>query len=313
MRIVVALGGNALLARGEMAEAETQDHHVRSAVRALLPLVGAHELVITHGNGPQVGLLAVESANDSSLEHPYPLDVLTAQTQGMVGYWLLQALADQLPGVATAGIITRTVVSAGDPALEDPQKFVGPVYDEDVAKRLASAHGWSVKRDGTCWRRVVPSPLPAAILEVSLIRKLLDSGIIPVCAGGGGIPVKLDPAGYAGVEAVVDKDLTSALLAEEIDADALLLLTDVSAVFSAYGTDRQGPIHVASPAFLRSLTFSQGSMGPKVDAACRFVERTGGIAGIGALEQPESILEGRTGTVVTSTGTLAAAGVRPRS
>lgn len=309
MRIVVALGGNALLARGEKPDAGIQEHHVRAAVRGLLPLLRAHELVITHGNGPQVGLLAMESANDSSRAYPYPLDVLTAQTQGMIGYWLVQALAGELPGVAAAGVITRTLVSATDPAFEDPQKFVGTVYDEDAATRLMRGHGWSVKGDGDYWRRVVPSPAPVAILEMPLIRKLVDSGIVPVCAGGGGIPVKRDAYGFAGVEAVVDKDFSSALVAEELGAHFLLLLTDVANVFADYGSDSERPVRLASPASLRSLTLPHGSMGAKVEAACRFVERTGGVAGIGALEQAESILEGRAGTVVTSTGTLAAAGV----
>lgn len=306
MRVVVALGGNAVLARGESPDADIQERHVRQAVRGLLPLARTHELVITHGNGPQVGVLAVESTTDQSLSRPYPLDVLGAQTQGMIGYWLLQALDEQLPGSPTAGVITRTLVSSSDPAFDDPQKFVGPVYQGESAKRLASEYAWTVRPDGMGLRRVVPSPAPLAIIEIPLIRRLVNSGVTVVCAGGGGIPVVRGPFGtLTGVEAVVDKDATAALLAEELDADALLMLTDVTAVFTDYGTDDERPIRLTRPASLRSLKFPAGSMAPKVNAACRFVERTGGLAGIGALVDAEAILKGRAGTVVTPTGTLA--------
>ncbi|HVA73316.1 MAG TPA: carbamate kinase [Acidimicrobiales bacterium] len=303
MRVVVALGGNAVLTRGEAPDADIQEHHVRAAVQALLPLARAHQLVLTHGNGPQVGALALESAKDPALTRPYPLDVLSAQTQGMIGYWLLQALDEGSPGTAVAALITRTIVSLSDPAFVDPQKFVGPVYEEDEARRIASQSGWIVKVDGPYWRRVVASPSPLGIVEIPLIRTLVDAGVMVVCAGGGGIPVSRDPSGrLTGVEAVVDKDATAALLAEQLGADALLMLTDVAAVFRDYGTDRERPIHLTEPTFLRSLQFPTGSMGPKVDAACRFVERTGGIAGIGALAEAEAILKGRAGTLVMPRG-----------
>ena len=303
MRVVVALGGNAVLTRGEPPDAGIQEQHIRAAVAALVPLVTTHQLVFTHGNGPQVGVLAVESSKDPSLTRPYPLDVLSAQTQGMIGYWLLQALHDELPGTPVAGIITRTLVSRSDVAFGDPRKFVGPAYDEKGARQVADRFGWTVRADGACWRRVVPSPAPVEILEIPLIRRLVNTGVMVVCAGGGGIPVARDPAGrLVGVEGVVDKDLTAALLAEELDADALLILTDVEAVFSDFNTPRQRPIRHASPDLLRSLELPPGSMGPKVEAACRFVERTAGFAGIGALGEAAAILEGRAGTAVTATG-----------
>lgn len=299
MRVLVALGGNAVLTRGEPPDADIQEHHVRAAVQALLPVARSHELVLTHGNGPQVGVLAVESATDPSLTRPYPLDVLTAQTQGMIGYWLLQALEEGLPGAAVAALVSRTIVSESDPAFTDPQKFVGPVYGAEEARRIAEQSRWVVKADGPYWRRVVPSPAPVGILEIPLIRTLVDSGVTVVCSGGGGIPVVREPTGrLKGVEAVVDKDATAALLAEQLGAEVLLMLTDVAAVFRDYDTDHQAPIHLTTPPLLRSLRFPGGSMGPKVDAACRFVERTGGIAGIGALAEAEAILKGRAGTLV---------------
>ena len=303
MRVVVALGGNAVLVRGESPDADVQEHRVRSAVEALVPLAKEHQLVLTHGNGPQVGVLAVESARDDSLTRPYPLDVLTAQTQGMIGYWFLQALHGALPGTPVVGLVTRTLVSSSDPACTNPEKFVGPVYDEHTAGQLASRFGWTVRPDGARWRRVVPSPSPVAILEMALIQKLVHSGMTVVCAGGGGIPVTRDPTGVIrGVEAVVDKDATAALLAEEVGADAMLILTDVEAVFSDFRTDHQRPIGLVSPGSLRSREFPAGSMRPKVEAACRFVERTGGIAGIGSLTEPLAILEGGAGTLITPTG-----------
>ena len=312
MRIVVALGGNAVLARGEPPDAGIQERHVQEAVEALVPLVTSHQLVFTHGNGPQVGLLALESSMDPSLTRPYPLDVMSAQTQGMIGYWVLQALHDELPGTPVAGIITRTLVSRSDDAFGDPRKFVGPAYDERRARRVANRFGWTVRSDGACWRRVVPSPAPVEILEIALIRRLVNSGVTVVCAGGGGIPVARDPAGkLAGVEGVVDKDLTAALLAEGLDAEALLILTDVEAVFADFSTPDQRPIRHASPDFLRSLDFPPGSMGPKVEAACRFVDRTGGFAGIGALGDAHAILEGRAGTTITVTGRPPSSGAFP--
>jgi len=303
VRIVIAIGGNALLERGQKPEAATQRANAIRAVEALAPLAARHEVVITHGNGPQVGMLALESAADPALERPYPLDVLGAQTQGMIGYWLLQALQNTLPGRQVAAIVNQTLVSAADPAFADPTKFVGPVYDEATAHRLAGERGWQVKPDGDYWRRVVPSPAPERVVETRIIRLLLASGAIVVCAGGGGVPAIRNENGHLeGVEAVVDKDLATSVLAESLEADALLLLTDVPAVMRGFGTPQAEPILRATPAALRREDFPAGSMGPKVEAVCRFVELTGDLAGIGALSDAELILNGKAGTVVTPGG-----------
>jgi carbamate kinase len=301
MRIVAALGGNALLERGEPADCDIQEAHIRKAVAALAPLARAHDLVITHGNGPQVGMLAVESAGDPALSHPFPLDVLGAQTQGMIGYWLLQALQNAVAGREVACLVSRTLVNAGDPAFASPSKLVGPVYDEQQARRLADAHGWDIGKDGTWWRRIVPSPEPVELLDLPLIRRLQTSGVLVVCAGGGGVPVVRTADGrLRGVEAVVDKDLTAALLAQGLGADALLLLTDVEAVEDAFGTPQAQPIHWASPGELRARSFPAGSMGPKIEAVCRFVETTGKMAAIGQLADAEALLRRNAGTIVTS-------------
>ena len=299
MKVVAALGGNALLQRGERPESDIQEAHVVTAVDALAPLAREHELVITHGNGPQVGLLALESAYDPALSRPYPFDVLGAQTQGMIGYWLVQALQNALPGSTAACLISRTLVRADDPAFAHPTKFVGPGYDETQASKLAADYGWAIRKDGDRWRRVVPSPEPAEVLDLTLIRQLATSGAIVICSGGGGVPVTRDVTGaFRGVEAVVDKDLTAALLAQQLEADALLLLTDVAAVQDGYGTPAAMPIHHASPAELRARSFPAGSMGPKIQAVCRFVERTGKMAAIGQLADAQALLEGKAGTVI---------------
>ncbi|MDQ4007728.1 MAG: carbamate kinase [Actinomycetota bacterium] len=302
MRIIVALGGNALLRRGQRPDADVQEANVSAAVAALAPLGAEHELVVTHGNGPQVGVLALQSASDPNLTTPYPFDVLGAQTQGMIGYWLLQSMQNALPRREVAAIINQTLVAADDPAFDEPTKFVGEVYDEAQARELADARGWTVKPDGEGWRRVVGSPKPLRVVETELIRRVLASGAIVVCAGGGGVPVVQDASGQLeGVEAVVDKDLTAAVLAEALHADALLVLTDVSHVMHAFGTAAATPIRRSTPARLRRTEFPAGSMGPKVDAVCRFVEATGATAAIGRLEDAEAILRGQTGTVVTPT------------
>jgi carbamate kinase len=299
MRIVIALGGNALLRRGERPDAATQVENVAVAVRALAPLVREHDVVVTHGNGPQVGVLAVESASDERLTRPYPFDVLGAQTQGMIGYWLLQALQNALPGRQVATIVNQTLVGADDPALANPTKFVGEAYRRSEAERLAGERGWVVRPDGAVWRRVVGSPRPLRVVETGLIRQLLDVGAVVVCAGGGGVPVVRDEQGsLRGVEAVVDKDLTASLLAEALEADVLLVLTDVPGVMRDFGTPDEARIARATPADLRREAFPAGSMGPKVDAVCRFVEHTGGIAAIGRLEDAVAIVEGRAGTLV---------------
>jgi carbamate kinase len=314
MRIVIAVGGNALLERGQKPDAAVQQANAARAVRALAPLAEEHEIVVTHGNGPQVGLLALESAADPQLERPYPFDVLGAQTQGMIGYWLMQGLQNALPGRQVAAVLNQTLVSAADSAFAAPTKFVGPVYDEETAQRLAAERGWVVRQDGRYWRRVVPSPLPQRIVETRVVRLLLSSGAVVVCAGGGGVPVIRNDAGkLQGVEAVVDKDLATEVLAESLEADALLLLTDVPQVIRGYGTPDATPLARATPAALRSEGFAAGSMGPKVEAACRFVEVTGDLAAIGALEDVQLILEGKAGTVVTPGGNYGGPGdLRPR-
>ena len=303
MRLVIAIGGNALLERGQKPDAAVQRANIATAIQAVAPLADEHEVVITHGNGPQVGLLALESAADPQLSAPYPLDVLGAQTQGMIGYWLLQALQNALPGHQVAAVVNQTLVSAADPAFATPTKFVGAVYEQAEANRLASERGWTVKPDGAYWRRVVPSPAPQRIVETRLVRQLLYAGAIVVCAGGGGVPVIRNEAGkLEGVEAVVDKDLATAVLAEALEADALLLLTDVPAVMRGYGTPTAEPITRATPAALRREDFPAGSMGPKVEAVCRFVEDTGDLAAIGALADATLIVAGKAGTIVTPGG-----------
>ena len=303
MRIVVALGGNALLRRGQKPDADVQEANVARAAAALASLGDQYELVITHGNGPQVGVLAMQSAADPHLTTPYPFDVLGAQTQGMIGYWLLQAMQNNLPGRQVAAIINQTLVAAGDPAFDNPTKFVGEVFEEGEAKELAARRGWTVRRDGSGWRRVVGSPRPQRVVETRLIRLLLNSGAVVVCAGGGGVPVIRNEQGHLeGVEAVVDKDLTAAVLAEALEADALLVLTDVPHVVRGFGTPEEVPILRATPAALRREDFPAGSMGPKVDAVCRFVEVTGDMAAIGRLEDAGAILNGDAGTIVTAAG-----------
>jgi carbamate kinase len=292
MRVVAALGGNALLRRGDPPEAAIQLAHLAEAVRGLEPLLDDHEILLTHGNGPQIGLLAVESAGDPQLSVPYPLDALDAQTQGMIGYWLIRELRRARPKRRIAALLTQTVVRADDPAFQNPTKFIGRVYPERV-------NGWTMRRDGTGWRRVVPSPEPRDVIELATIRELLDAGCLVVAAGGGGVPIIDGPDGPQGVEGVVDKDLTASLLAERLDADALLLLTDVPAILDGYGTPDRRPITRASPAELRALDLPAGSMGPKAEAAARFAERRpGGVAVIGALRDAAKLLDGKAGTCV---------------
>ena len=301
MRVVVALGGNALLRRGEAMSPDTQRLNVRLAAASLAELIRAgHQLVITHGNGPQVGLLALQAAAQKP-DEAFPLDVLGAETEGMIGYLIEQELENALPdGPKVATLLTQVEVDATDPAFANPTKPVGPVYERAEAEGLAAARGWSVAPDGDKYRRVVPSPAPRHIPDVGIIRMLVDQNIVVICAGGGGIPVVRRPDGsLIGIQAVIDKDHTAGLLARELGADALLLLTDVDAVYSDWGTPRQTAISRATPATLRLQKFPSGSMGPKVEAASTFVEQTGGIAGIGALNQALAILEGRGGTRIT--------------
>jgi carbamate kinase len=300
VRIVAALGGNALLRRGEAPEADAQVRHVTDAAEALSPLVVGNELVVTHGNGPQVGVLALESAADPSLLHPYPFDVLVAETQGLIGNWILSALGQAAPWTRAVCLLTRTVVDESDAAFFNPTKFVGPVYSKAQAQHLISEWGWQMRQDGSRWRRVVASPEPLDIIEVDEIELLLKSGHVVICAGGGGVPVVRDTAGYwRDVEAVVDKDLTAAVLAIEMGADALLLLTDVPFVELDFGTPDARPIRHTTADALRALSFPAGSMAPKVEAACRFAEAAGGMAAIGRLQDAPKLLRGDAGTIVT--------------
>jgi carbamate kinase len=299
MRIVAALGGNALLERGEAPDASVQQHHVLCAIDALAPLCREHEVIITHGNGPQVGVLSLESDVDPALSEGYPLDVLGAETQGMIGYWLLQALENALPGREVAALVCQTEVSAFDPAFATPTKFVGQAYSREQAEVLANERSWTIRPDGEIWRRVVASPVPQSIVELPVIEQLLGRGVTVICSGGGGIPVVRGSDGsISGVEAVIDKDRAAALLARLIGADALLLLTDVEAVETDYGTVHARPIGRISVAALRDLSFPSGSMGPKVEAACDFVELTGMHAAIGRLGDAAGLLASTAGTTI---------------
>ncbi|MGB7449198.1 MAG: carbamate kinase [Ornithinimicrobium sp.] len=303
MRIVVALGGNALLQRGQVPDAHSQLQNIQAAARSLAPLVDEHQVVITHGNGPQVGVLAMESAADPRLTKSYPFDALGAMTQGLIGYWILQSMGNQRPYRQFASIINQTLVDAADPAFTNPTKFVGEVYPEAEAKALAAKNGWQVKADGGHWRRVVPSPKPQEVIETQLIDHLLDESIIVVCAGGGGVPVMRTQTGdLLGVEAVIDKDLAAALLASRLQADRLLVLTDVPHVMTDYGTEQARPIGHTTPAQLRALELPAGSMGPKVEAVCRFVEHggKGKAAAVGTLESAVELMRGEAGTYVTA-------------
>lgn len=301
MRIVAALGGNALLQRGERPGATIQRHHVEDAVSQLAPLALDNDLVITHGNGPQVGLLANESASDPELSKPYPFDVIGAQTQGMIGYWLLQAFTNALPARRVAALVTQTVVDGDDPAFKRPTKFVGIGYRENEALRLAESNGWTVAQDGELWRRVVPSPNPIAVVESSTIESMTNEGVIVICAGGGGIPVRYDRDGHlVGVEAVIDKDLATALVAQDLHADVMLILTDVPGIYFDFGKPKQRLLMRATVKELREMTFSSGSMAPKVEAACRFAEATGTPAVIGSLDDARGLLAGTSGTTITS-------------
>jgi carbamate kinase len=303
MRVVVALGGNALLKRGEPMTAEVQRGNVRTAASPLAAVAAKHQLVLSHGNGPQVGLLALQAAAYTDVE-AYPLDVLGAQTEGMIGYMLEQELGNLLPfEVPFATILTMVEVDPADPAFEEPTKFVGPVYEKPEADRLVAEKAWVFKQDGDAWRRVVPSPEPKRIFEIRPIRWLLEKDVVVICAGGGGVPTMYEPGKdrvLIGVEAVIDKDFASELLAREVDADLFVMATDVDGVYAGWGTPEQRRLEKATPEELRASEFAAGSMGPKVEAAVRFVEATGKRAAIGSLEQIEAIVDGDAGTQVVS-------------
>ncbi len=301
MLVVAALGGNALLKRGEPLTAGVQRKNVQIAARSLAAVVRAgHDLVVTHGNGPQVGLLALQGASYKP-DEAYPLDVLGAETEGMIGYMIEQELENALEhDRPVATLLTQVVVDPRDPAFEKPTKFVGPVYDREEAERRAAGAGWSIAPDGDKWRRVVPSPKPLEIPDMRVLKLLLDQGVVVVCAGGGGIPVlRREDGSMVGIEAVIDKDAASALLASQLGADALLLLTDVDAVYRDFGTDQSTPLSELTVAEARALEMPAGSMGPKLQAACDFAE-AGGISGIGRLQDAVAILEGSAGTRVSA-------------
>jgi carbamate kinase len=301
MRIVVALGGNALLRRGEPMTAEAQRANVRIAATALAEVQVGNELVITHGNGPQVGLLALQGSAYKP-DEAYPLDVLGAETEGMIGYMIEQELGNLLPfEVPFATMLTMVEVDPNDPGFANPTKFIGPVYSAEDAERLKADKGWAMKQDGDKWRRVVASPQPKQIFEIRPIRWLLEKGTIVIAAGGGGIPTVYESGGkLAGVEAVIDKDWCSELLARQLDADVFVMATDADAVFVDWGKPTAKAFRRASPQAMRGYSFPAGSMGPKVDAACHFVEQTGKAAAIGALKDLAAIIRGEAGTTIAA-------------
>lgn len=301
MRVVVALGGNALLQRGQVMNAENQRENIRIAVRQLAEVHKHHQLVIAHGNGPQVGLLALMEAAYTAVD-PYPLDVLGAETVGMIGYVIEQELGNIIPlddHIVT--VLTQVLVDPEDPAFKKPTKPVGPVYDRKEADRLCREKGWSMAPDGDYYRRVVPSPLPQRIIEINAIRLLVENGVVVICAGGGGIPTAYDSEQKLyGVEAVIDKDLASALLSRELDADMFVMLTDVANVYADFGTARQRAIKAAHPQALAQLEFAEGSMGPKIRGACEFVGKTGKQCAIGQLSDLVDIMKSAAGTRISN-------------
>lgn len=301
MRVVVALGGNALLQRGQALNAENQRGNIRVAARQLAEIHKNHQLIIAHGNGPQVGLLALMDAAYTAVD-PYPLDVLGAETIGMIGYMIEQELGNIIPledRIVT--VLTQVLVDPDDPAFDKPTKHVGPIYDRVQADKLRKEKGWSMAADGEYFRRVVPSPLPQRIIELSAIRMLVDSGVVVICAGGGGIPTAHDKdKKLYGIEAVIDKDLAAALLSKELDADMFVMLTDVARVYADFGTPQQRPILAAHPDALQEIEFAEGSMGPKVRGACQFVRETGKKSAIGQLSDLVQIMKGEAGTLISN-------------
>jgi len=302
MLVVTALGGNALLRRGQALTAENQRENVVIAARALAPIALEHQLVVSHGNGPQVGLLALQGAAYTKVE-TYPFDVLGAETEGMIGYMIEQELGNLLPFERPlATLLTMVEVDPADPAFKNPTKFIGPIYTREDADRIAAEKGWTFKADGDSFRRVVPSPVPKRIFELRPIRWLLDQNTVVIAAGGGGIPTMYEPGRerrLVGVECVIDKDLATELLARELGADLLAILTDVDSIYVDWGKPEARAIRRASPEALAGLSFPAGSMGPKVEAACRFARATGKRACIGSLKDLSGMIAGTAGTTVT--------------
>ena len=298
MKVVIALGGNALLRRGERADADVQMANVRIAAKAVAEIAKEHNVVLTHGNGPQVGLLALQADAYKDVK-PYPFDVLGAESQGMIGYMVAQCVGNDLPDRQVVNIITQTEVDPQDPAYRDPRKFVGPVYDKETAEKLAAERGWTIAADGKYFRRVVPSPQPKKIVEIETIRQLVDAGAMVIASGGGGIPVVRDENGkLQGSEAVIDKDMSASIMADELDADALLILTDAPSIALDWGTPDQKEIKEVSPEKLQEYSFAKGSMGPKVEAVCRFANTGKGFGAVGRLEDALDILNGKAGTII---------------
>lgn len=301
--VVVALGGNALLRRGEPLEADIQRKNIATAAKTIALIAQEYNVVLVHGNGPQVGLLALQNSAYTKVS-PYPLDVLGAESQGMIGYMLIQELKNLMPSRNVTALLTQVQVDPKDPAFANPTKFIGPVYEEAEACALAEEKHWVVKADGKFFRRVVPSPLPQRIVEGDAIETLIAQGHLIICTGGGGIPVTWDGQSLTGIEAVIDKDMSAAYLAKQIKADALLILTDADAVYLDWGKPTQRPLRVTSPDELAGVKFDAGSMGPKVEASCEFVKATGGMVGIGSLEDGLAILKGEAGTNIVATRTV---------
>ena len=301
MRIVVALGGNALLRRGEPMTADNQRANIRIATEQIAKIHPGNELVIAHGNGPQVGLLSLQAAAYTQVS-PYPLDVLGAETEGMIGYIIEQELGNLLDfEVPFATLLTQVEVDAKDPAFQNPTKPIGPVYAKAEAEKLAAEKGWAIAPDGDKYRRVVASPRPKRIFEIRPIKWLLEKKAIVICAGGGGIPTMYGEDGkLRGIEAVIDKDLCSSLLATQLEADLLVIATDVNAAFIDFGKPTQKAIGQAHPDDMEKLGFAAGSMGPKVQAACEFARQTGKTAVIGSLSDIEAIVQGSAGTRIST-------------
>lgn len=298
MRLLIALGGNALLKRGEAMTAENQRRNIAVACEAISRLDGKHQIIISHGNGPQVGLLALQSESYADQVAPYPFDVLGAESQGMIGYMLEQELRNHMPDRQIACLLTQVEVDINDPAIKQPNKFIGPVYNEEQARRLMQEKGWIIKPDGKYYRRVVPSPQPQAIVEIETLRTLINNDVIVIAGGGGGIPVTTHCLENRGLEAVIDKDRCCSLMAQQLDVDLLIIATDVSRVFTEFGTPESKAIKAANPHALLEMDFPAGSMWPKIQATCEFSINSGRSAVIGSLDEIVEMVDGRAGTLI---------------